>query len=107
VIGIEHFHAAHEADQAAAFAASGCLKQLGHPFGRVFVGGHHQQIDIREAIPVAPDQGAVAEGFSAGVQPDAAIVGPEGVVKALAQRRDPTLPLLAAQWSQGALTGGL
>jgi hypothetical protein len=61
VIGIEHFHAAHEADQAAAFAASGCLKQLGHPFGRVFVGGHHQQIDIREAIPIAPGQGAVAK----------------------------------------------
>jgi len=57
---------------------------IGSPFGRVLVGGHHQQIDIREAIPIAPDQGAVAEGFSAGVQPYAAIVGPEGVVKALA-----------------------
>jgi hypothetical protein len=37
VIGIEHLHAAHEADQAAAFAASGCLEQLGHPFGAVFL----------------------------------------------------------------------
>jgi hypothetical protein len=54
------------------------------PFGRVLVGGHHQQIGIREAIPIAPSQGAVAEGFSAGVQPDAAIVGPEGIALALA-----------------------
>jgi hypothetical protein len=37
VIGIEHFHAAHEAHQAAAFAVSGRLKQLGHPFGAVLV----------------------------------------------------------------------
>jgi hypothetical protein len=34
---------------------------IGHPFGRVLVGGHHQQIDIREAIPIAPGQGAVAK----------------------------------------------
>jgi hypothetical protein len=70
---------------------------IGSPFGRVFV-GDHQQIGIREASPITPSQGAVAEGFSAGVQPDAAIVGPEGVAQALAQRRDPPLPLTAAQW---------
>jgi homospermidine synthase len=61
---------------------------IGSPFGRVLVGGHHQQIDIREAIPIAPSQGAVAEGVSAGVQPDAAVVWPLGVPQALAQRRD-------------------
>jgi hypothetical protein len=76
------------------------------PFGRVLVGGHHQQIGIREAIPIAPGQGAVAEGFSAGVQPDAAIVGPEGVVQALAQRRVPPLPLPAAQGCEGAFADG-
>jgi hypothetical protein len=27
---------------------------IGSPFSRVLVGGHHQQIDIREAIPIAP-----------------------------------------------------
>jgi hypothetical protein len=54
---------------------------IGSPFARVLVGRHLQQIGIREAIPIAPGQGAVAEGLSAGVQPDAAIVGPEGVVQ--------------------------
>ena len=79
---------------------------IGCPFGRVFVGGHHQQIGIREAIPIAPGQGAVAESLSAGVPPNAAIVGPEGVAQALAQRRDPLLPLLAAQGCEGAFADG-
>ena len=69
---------------------------IGGPFGRVLVGGHHQQIGIREPSPIAPGKGAVAAG-SAGVQPDAAVAWPQGVAQALAQRRDPTLPLPAAQ----------
>lgn len=31
---------------------------IGGPFGFVLVGGHHQQIGIREPIPIAPGQGA-------------------------------------------------
>jgi hypothetical protein len=54
---------------------------IGGPLGLSLNGRHHQQIVIREAIPIAPGLGAVAEGFTAGVQPDAAIVGPEGVVQ--------------------------
>jgi hypothetical protein len=51
---------------------------IGGPFGLVLVGGHHKQIGIREARPITQGQGAVAEGLSAGVKPDAAIVGPQG-----------------------------
>jgi hypothetical protein len=40
------------------------------------IGGHHQQIGIREASPITRGQGAVAEGFSAGVQPDPAVAWP-------------------------------
>ena len=79
-------------------AHQGFHQLIGGPFSRVLVGGHHQQIDIREAIPIAPGKGAVAEGFSAGVQPDAAVAWPQGVAQALAQLRDPTLLLPAAQW---------
>jgi hypothetical protein len=79
---------------------------IGCPFGRVLVGGHHQQIGIRAAISIAPGQGAVAEGLSAGVPPNAAIVGTEGVVQALAQRRVPPLPLPAAQGCEGAFADG-
>jgi hypothetical protein len=59
---------------------------IGGPFSLVLVGATHKQIGIREPIPNASGQGAVAEG-SAGVQPDAAIVFPQGVAQALAQRR--------------------
>jgi hypothetical protein len=45
----------------------GCSQLISGPFGLVLVGTHHQQIGIREAIPIAAGQGAVAEGFSAGV----------------------------------------
>lgn len=79
---------------------------IGGPFGLVLVDGHHQQIDIRKAIPIAPGQGAVAGGFCSGVQPDAAIVGPQGVVQALAQRGDPPLPLPAAPGCEGAIRCG-
>jgi hypothetical protein len=74
----------------------GCSQLIGGPFGLSLNGRHQQQIGIREASPIAPGQGAVAEGLSAGVPPNAAIVGPEGVVQAPAQRRDPPLPLPAA-----------
>jgi hypothetical protein len=51
---------------------------IGGPFGLVLVGGHHQQVGIREAIPTAT--GKRSE------QPDAAIVCPQGVSQPLAQR---------------------
>jgi hypothetical protein len=78
---------------------------IGGPFSRVLVGGNHQQIGIRKSIPFAPGKGAVAEGFSAGVWPEDAIVGPEAVAQAVAQRHDSPLPLPAAQWREAALTG--
>jgi hypothetical protein len=76
----------------------GLYELIGGPLGRILVGANHQQIDIREAIPIA--LGKRSE------QPDAAIVCPHGVPQALAQRRDPPIPLAATQWCEGALTGG-
>ena len=78
-------------------AHQGFNQMIGGLFGLVLVGGHHQQVGIREAIPIAT--GKRSE------QPDAALVCPQGVLQALAQRHDPTLPLPAAQWCEGAFTG--
>ena len=50
---VKHLHAAHEADQEAAFTVLGRLKQLGHPFGAVLV------------VPQGEESGAVEQPTAA------------------------------------------
>ena len=83
-------------------AHQGAAQLIGGPL-RQFGGlGFHQQIGVRVAIPISPAPGAVAEGFSAGVQPDAAWHLSQGLGQLLLQRLQPAFMSPAAQPLEGA-----